>query len=72
MKRVRLFLDGKARHGSSSSPPEETISFELRRQGITVKFVTPGPPGAFDHGPQPVSDVGEQPACAMHARVIPL
>jgi len=40
--------------------------------GVTVKFVTPGPPGAFDHGPQPMSDVGEQPVRDMHARVIPL
>jgi len=40
--------------------------------GVTVKFVTPGPPGALNYGPQPVSDVGEQPACDMHARVMPL
>jgi hypothetical protein len=37
-----------------------------------VKFVTPGPPGAFDHGPQPASLVGEQPVGDMQARVIPL
>ena len=63
---------GKERSGSSSSPPEETISFELRRHGITVKVVTPGPPGALDHGPQPVSKIGEQPVRDMHALVIPL
>jgi hypothetical protein len=37
-----------------------------------VKFVTPGPSGALNYGPQTVSDVGEQPACDMHARVMPL
>jgi hypothetical protein len=42
------------------------------RYRTTAKFVTPGLPGAFDHGPQSVSLVGEQPVGDMQARVMPL
>jgi len=40
--------------------------------GVTVKLVTPGPPGALDHGPHPASDPDTHVAPAGHARTIPL
>ncbi len=39
---------------------------------MTVKLVTPGPPGAFDQGPHPSSDPDTHVAPAGHARTIPL
>ena len=43
-----------------------------RRYWMTVKLVTPGPPGALDQGPQPASEPETHVAPAGQARTIPL
>jgi Bacterial alpha-L-rhamnosidase 6 hairpin glycosidase domain len=43
-----------------------------RNHGTTVKEVTPGPPGALDQGPQPVSDPATHVAPAGQALTMPL
>jgi len=53
-------------------PPSRSVRVKGSLYGVTVKLVTPGPPGALDQGPHPASEPDAHVAPVGHARTIPL